>query len=83
MELEGGAMVVTNEIFILHLIARLWESRVRECTAMVNIGINGFGRIGRMVLRCALEDGSVTSARNSGIILLERSIAHVKVATDL
>nr|CAD7415089.1 unnamed protein product [Timema cristinae] len=27
---------------------------------MVNIGINGFGRIGRMVLRCALEDGSVT-----------------------
>nr|CAD7259581.1 unnamed protein product [Timema shepardi] len=33
---------------------------VRKCTAMVKIGINGFGRIGRMVLRCALEDGSVT-----------------------
>nr|CAD7455245.1 unnamed protein product [Timema tahoe] len=31
---------------------------------MVNIGINGFGRIGRMVLRCALEDGSVTSCLN-------------------
>ncbi|XP_008178644.1 glyceraldehyde-3-phosphate dehydrogenase 2-like [Acyrthosiphon pisum] len=44
---------------------------IKKQTGMSNIGINGFGRIGRMVLRALLEKGSKVVAINDPFIGIE------------
>merc|ERR1711953_1624921 len=50
------------------------ESKVEECCPAQKIGINGFGRIGRLVLRAALEKGAKVVAINDPFIPLDYMI---------
>ena len=48
---------------------------------MADIGINGFGRIGRLVLRAALAKGATVVAINDPFIDLGNIIVHCELHT--
>ena len=50
---------------------------------MSNIGINGFGRIGRLVLRAALAKGATVVAINDPFIPLDYMVYMFKVMLQL
>ena len=50
---------------------------------MADIGINGFGRIGRLVLRAALAKGATVVAINDPFIDLGNMIVHCEIQTYL
>ena len=50
---------------------------------MSNIGINGFGRIGRLVLRAALAKGATVVAINDPFIPLDYMVYMFKVILQL
>merc|ERR550532_490700 len=50
------------------------DSKVEACCAAQKVGINGFGRIGRLVLRAALEKGAKVVAINDPFIPLDYMI---------
>ena len=60
----GSVLISINNLLLLVVE----ESRTCVAFAMasadVKIGINGFGRIGRLVFRCALEKGVQVAAIN-------------------
>ena len=49
---------------------------------MADIGINGFGRIGRLVLRAALAKGATVVAINDPFIDLGNIIVHCEIQTS-
>ena len=49
---------------------------------MANIGINGFGRIGRLVLRAALKKGANVVAINDPFIPLDYMVYMFKVSLN-
>jgi glutamate dehydrogenase/leucine dehydrogenase len=66
---------VLGIFFTLDLFFRL----PNQAASMSNIGINGFGRIGRLVLRAALKKGATVVAINDPFIPLDYMVYMFKV----